>query len=391
MSRATRGQTAQTALIRENAAQTPFREHSEALFLTSSFTFANAEEAAKHFAKSGEGYIYSRFSNPTADTFCRRLAALEGAPFALATGSGMAAILAALVGACRAGDTVAASMHLFGATVQLLDIFAKRFAVKVVYIARPEEWARVRRAALFLAETPSNPLIEIADIGALAKAAHKAGARLAIDNCFCPATQRPLALGADLVIHSATKYPDGQGRVLGGAILGERDFLMENIYPFLRAAGPALSPFNAWVLLKGLETLPLRMKAHGEAALAIARWLEGRKKIRRVLYSGLDSHPARDLAMRQQNGNGGGIISLALAGGRAAAFRFINALRIFSITANFGDAKSTVTHPATTTHSRIPAAMRKKIGLGDNLVRLSIGLENPDDLKADLARALAAM
>ena len=384
-----------TALIRANPAATPFGEHGEALFVNSSFAFASAEQAASRFAACGEGYIYSRFSNPTVDIFCRRLAALEGAECALATGSGMAAILATLAGVCRAGDRVVASMHLFGATVQLLEFFAARFQIKVGYVAGGDarEWRRAARgkAALFLAETPSNPLLQIADIGALARAAGESGALLAIDNCLCPAAQRPLELGADLVIHSATKYPDGQGRTLGGAVLGRRDFLLENIYPFLRAAGPALSPFNAWVLAKGLETLPLRMKAHSAAALAIAKWLAGRKKIRRVLYSGLADHPGRGLAMRQQNGAGGGIISLLLDGGREAAFAFINALRLFSITANFGDAKSTVTHPATTTHARMPAAMKKRIGLDENLVRLSVGLEDIADLKADLRRALAAI
>ena len=384
-----------TAAIRLSAGASEFGEHSEALFLTSSFKFRTAKEAADKFAQTGGGYIYSRFSNPTVQTFQARLAALEGAEFCLATASGMSAILSVIMGVCKKGDRIVASQNLFGATVQLLNNFIAKFGVDVCYVptANPRAWKKAAQggAKLLLVETPSNPLIEVFDIAALSKIAHDAGAILAVDNCFCPSLQKPLSLGADLVIHSGTKYLDGQGRALGGGVAGKKDFLMEAIYPFLRSGGPSLSPFNAWVLAKGLETLSLRIHAHSASALKIARWLEKQRKVRRVLYTGLNSHPAHSLAMRQQQGGGGGIISFFAEGGKEAAWRFIDATRLLSITPNFGDAKSTITHPTSTTHSRVPEEMRRKIGLGDDLLRISVGLESERDIRDDLKRGLSAI
>ncbi len=381
----------ETMAIRTGTARSQFMEHSEAMFLTSSFVFTSAAEAAARFAGTEPGPIYSRFTNPTVSMFEARLAALEGAQRCVAFASGMAAILATVMGLMRAGEHVVASRAIFGSTVQLFTTILARFGIETSFVSptEPAEWqAAVRpNTRLFFLESPSNPLTEVSDIRTLADIAHAAGAVLAVDNCFCtPVLQRPLQLGADIVIHSATKYLDGQGRVLGGAVLGSRE-LMEGVFAFLRTAGPSLSAFNAWVLLKGLETLPLRMQAHTRNALELAQWLERQPGVTRVYYPGLPSHPQYELAQRQQSG-GGGILSFEVEGGQAAAWRVIDATRLMSITANLGDAKTTITHPASTTHSRMTAEQRAAAGIGDGLIRIAVGLEHPDDLKADLAQAL---
>jgi O-succinylhomoserine sulfhydrylase len=337
--------------------------------------------------------VYSRFTNPTVAMLQDRLAAMEGAEACVATASGMSAILAAAMSLLKTGDHVVCSSAVFGATVQLLGNILGRFGVQTTFVSpvKIEEWEKACRPGtkLFFLETPSNPLTEISDIAALAKVAQKSGALLAVDNVFCtPALQRPLELGADLVIHSATKHLDGQGRVLGGAVLGAKSVVMEHVFPFLRTAGPSLSPFNAWVILKGLETLDLRMRAQSQAALELARWLEGHPAVQRVYYPGLESHPQHALARRQQRA-GGAVVSFEVKGGREAAWRVIDSTRLLSITANLGDVKSTITHPATTTHGRITAQARAAAGITEGLVRVAVGLEAVSDLKADLQRGLA--
>jgi O-succinylhomoserine sulfhydrylase len=383
-----------TQAVRAGIHRSEFNEHSEALYLTSSFVFRNAAQAAARFANEEPGYVYSRFSNPTVTAFQERLAALEGGEACVATASGMSAILACTMGLLRSGDHVISSSSIFGATVQLFTTVLGKFGIETTFVAGadPAAWARAVRPTtrLLFLETPSNPLSEVADIAALAAVAQRAQAVLAVDNCFCtPALQRPLALGADLVIHSATKYLDGQGRVLGGAVVGRRDLVMDGVFPFLRTAGPSLSPFNAWVLLKGLETLRIRMDAQSQRALELARWVEAHPRVERVYYPGLASHPQHALAMRQQSA-GGAIVSFDVRGGREAAWRLIDATRLISITANLGDTKSTITHPATTTHGRISAEARAAAGIGEGLVRVAVGLESVEDLKADLARGLDA-
>jgi O-succinylhomoserine sulfhydrylase len=382
-----------TLAVRAGTRRTPFQEHSEAMFLTSSFVFDSAAEAAARFSGAEAGPIYARFTNPGVSMFEERLARLEGAERCVAFASGMAAILATVMGLMKAGEHVVASRSIFGSTVQLLQNILGRFGVETTFVSPtdPDEWRAAVRAntRLFFVESPSNPLTEVSDIQALAEIAHAGGAWLAVDNCFCtPILQRPLELGADLVIHSATKYLDGQGRVLGGAVLGNHA-LLEGVYTFLRTAGPTLSAFNAWVLLKGLETLPVRMRAHSANALELATWLQGQGGIKRVLYPGLPSHPQHALAMSQQ-ASGGGIVAFELEGGREAAWRLIDATRVMSITANLGDTRSTITHPATTTHSRMTPEQRAAAGIGDGLVRIAVGLEDVADLRADLARGLAA-
>lgn len=384
----------ETLAIRTGTVRSQFMEHSEALFLTSSFVFGSAAEAAARFSGAEPGPIYARFTNPTVSMFETRLAALEGAERCVAFASGMAAILATVMGLMQAGEHVVASRSIFGSTVQLFGSILARFGVATSFVSPtdPAEWrAAVQpNTRLFFLESPSNPLTEVSDIRALADIAHQAGARLAVDNCFCtPILQRPLELGADIVIHSATKYLDGQGRVLGGAVLGSHA-LLEGVYTFLRTAGPTLSAFNAWVLLKGLETLGLRMQAHSRHAQELAQWLEKQPGVRRVLYPGLPSHPQHELAMRQQ-ASGGGILAFEVEGGQAAAWRVIDATRLMSITANLGDAKTTITHPASTTHSRMTPEQRAAAGIGDGLIRIAVGLEHPDDLKADLAQALVGV
>ena len=383
-----------TRAVRAGTHRSQFNEHSEALYLTSSFVFENAAQAAARFANEEPGYVYSRFSNPTVTSFQERLAALEGAESCVATASGMSAILATVMGLMKAGDHIVSSPSIFGATVQLFTTVLAKFGVETTFVESvdPRSWQRVMRPTtrLLFLETPSNPVTEVADIPALAAVAKRAGALLAVDNCFCtPALQLPLALGADLVIHSATKYLDGQGRVLGGAVLGRRELIMDGVFGFLRTAGPSLSPFNAWVLLKGLETLRIRMEAQSTAAWELARWLEGHPRVERVYYPWLESHPQHALAKRQQR-SGGAIVSFDVRGGKPAAWRIVDATRMISITANLGDTKTTITHPASTTHGRISAEARKAAGIGDGLLRVAVGLESVADVKADLARGLDA-
>jgi O-succinylhomoserine sulfhydrylase len=387
----------QTLSVRAGSEMTAYGENSEALFLNSSFRFDSAAQAAARFGGSEPGNIYSRFTNPTVTMFQNKLAALEGAEQCVATSTGMSAILACVMGLCSAGDHIVASRSIFGTSVQLFSNILARWGLQVSFVSLTDlaEWqsAVTDHTKLFFVETPSNPLTEVCDIAALADIAHKAGAQLVVDNCFCtPAIQQPLALGADIIIHSATKYIDGQGRCLGGAVLGSKA-LMEPVYGFLRTAGVTMSAFNAWVFLKGLETLYVRMDAHARNALALATWLEQQPGVARVYYPGLSSHPQYALAMSQQS-SGGGIVSFevrAKAGqtSQQAAWALIDATKLISITANLGDAKSTITHPATTTHSRVTAEARAAAGIVDGLVRIAVGLEHIDDLKSDLSMLTA--
>lgn len=387
------GASLDTLAIRAGNIRSDHGEHSEAIFLTSSFVFNNAEEAAARFGGSEPGNIYSRFTNPTVRSFEQRLAALEGGERAVATGSGMAAILAVVLGLLKAGDHIVASQSLFGTTNVLFEKYAGKFGVKTTFVPLPDlsAWqaAVTENTKLFFVETPSNPLGEIVDIQALAAIAKASHAWLAVDNCFCtPALQKPLALGADLVIHSATKYLDGQGRCLGGAVVGN-SVLLEEILGVVRTCGPSMSPFNAWVFLKGLETLSLRMRAHSANALALAEWLVQQDGVSAVHYPGLTTHPQHELAVKQQTGFGG-VLSFELAGGKAAAWRFINATRLMSITANLGDTKTTITHPGTTTHGRLSPEAKTKAGIKDGLIRISVGLEDIADLIQDCQRGMSA-
>jgi O-succinylhomoserine sulfhydrylase len=382
-----------TQAVRVGQARSQFQEHAEALFLTSSFVFDNAAQAQARFVGGDPGVVYSRYTHPTVSMFQDRLAALEGAEACIATSSGMSAILATAMSLLRAGEHIVCSGAVFGATVQLFTHYFGRFGVETTYVSptKVAEWETAVRknTKLFFLETPSNPLTEVSDIAALSKIAKSAGALLAVDNVFCtPALQRPLDLGADLVIHSATKHLDGQGRVLGGAVLGPAKLVNEHMLPFLRTAGPSLSPFNAWVILKGLETLELRMRAQSAAALELAQWLEAHPAVARVFYPGLASHPQHALAQRQQRA-GGAVLSFEVKGGRAAAWRLIDATRLISITANLGDVKSTITHPATTTHGRLSPEARAAAGITEGLVRLAVGLEALVDLETDLERGLS--
>ncbi|KIL05927.1 O-succinylhomoserine sulfhydrylase [Stutzerimonas balearica] len=383
-----------TLAVRAGQRRTPEAEHGEPLFLTSSYVFRSAADAAARFAGELPGNVYSRYTNPTVRTFEERMAALEGAEQAVATASGMSAILAMVMSLCSAGDHILVSRSVFGATVSLFDKYFKRFGVEVDYVPLTDfsAWQAAFKpnTKLVFVESPSNPLAELVDIAALADLCHERGALLAVDNCFCtPVLQRPLALGADIVIHSATKYIDGQGRCLGGVVAG-RSEQMKEVVGFLRTAGPTLSPFNAWVFLKGLETLRLRMQAHCASAQALAEWLEQQPGVQRVYYAGLPSHPQHELARRQQKGFGA-VLSFEVSGGKEGAWRFIDATRLISITANLGDSKTTITHPASTTHGRLAPEERAKAGISDSLVRVAVGLEELDDLKADLARGLAAL
>ena len=381
-----------TRAVRAGQTRSAEGEQSEPIFATSSYVYDSARQAMLRFTGEEPGNIYSRFTNPTVRTFEERLAALEGSERCVATASGMAAILALCMGLLKSGDPVVASRSLFGPTLVLFQNILAKFGLRFSLVALTDvaAWREALRkeTRLLFVETPSNPLTEVADIAALAELAHAHGAWLAVDNCFCtPALQRPFTLGADLVVHSATKFIDGQGRAIGGAVLGSNT-LMAEVYNFLRTAGPSLSPFNAWIFLKGLETLALRMQAHSANALALAQWLEGRPQVARVYYPGLPSHPQHALAMRQQSG-GGGVLAFDLEGGREAAWRLIDATEIISITANLGDTKTTITHPATTTHGRISAEARAAAGISDGLVRVAVGLEDVDDLQRDLARGLS--
>jgi O-succinylhomoserine sulfhydrylase len=381
-----------TLAVRAGIERSQFGEHSEALYLTSSFVFETAAQAASRFSNQEPGNIYSRFTNPTVKVFEDRLAALEGAECCIATASGMSAILSTAMGLLKAGDHVLCSAGVFGATVQLFGTIMKRFGVETSFISgtNPGTWQEALRpnTRMLYIETPANPTIEIYDIAAFSDVAHKAGALLVVDNCFCtPILQQPLKHGADVVIHSATKFLDGQGRVLGGAVLGKREVVFEPVFGFLRTAGPTLSAFNAWVLLKGLETLAIRVRAQSASALELARWLEKQPAIERVKYPGLPSHPQFELAKRQQNG-GGAIVSFDVKGGREAAWRIIDNTKLLSITANLGDTKTTITHPASTTHGRISAEARAAAGIGEGLLRVAVGLESVADIQADLARGM---
>ncbi len=381
-----------TLAVRAGTARSQFNEHSEALYLTSSFVFESAAQAAARFSGEEEGNVYSRFTNPTVTAMQQRLAALEGGEACVATASGMSAIMATVMALMNAGEHVVASRGLFGATQQLFTNILSRFGIATDFVPATElaayEAAIRPETRMIFVETPSNPLTELVDIEALAAIARRRGVKLVVDNCFCtPALQRPLALGADLVVHSATKYLDGQGRIIGGAVVGAKD-LMDEVFRFLRTAGPSLSPFNAWVILKGLETLRIRMDAQSAAAAELARWLESHAKVERVFYPGLPSHPQHALAMRQQK-SGGAIVSFQVRGERAEAWRVVDNCRLLSITGNLGDTKTTITHPASTTHGRISAEAREAAGIREGLLRVAVGLESVEDLKADLSRGLA--
>lgn len=386
-----------TLAVRAGHQRSAFNENSEGLYLTSSFVHESAAMAAERFANRAPGNVYSRFTNPTVDTFGERLAALEGAEACVATSSGMAAVLTCAMGLLKAGDHVICSNAVFGSVITLFEKNLGRFGVTTTFVPpdRVDEWrAAVRpQTRMLFVETPSNPMMEISDIAALKAVATAAGAVLVVDNCFCtPAIQRPFELGADIVIHSATKFLDGQGRVLGGAVLGSRELVMGEIYGFLRTAGPSMSAFNAWVILKGMETLSIRMREQSRRALELARWLEAHPRIERVLYPGLPSHPQYELARRQQSAGGefqgGAVVSFVVKGGREEAWRVVDNCRVISVTANLGDTKSTITHPASTTHGRISREAREAAGIGEGLIRVSVGLESVADVQADLARGL---
>lgn len=378
--------------IRSHELRSAEGEHSAAIHPTSSYVFDSAEHAAAVFAGEQPGNIYSRFTNPTVRAFEQRLAAMEGAQACVATASGMSAVLATVMALLQAGDHIVAARTLFGSTINLFSNVIAKFGIQTSFVdpADPQAWADACRpnTRMFFVESPSNPLTELADIPALAEVAHARDILLVVDNCFLtPVLQKPLALGADLVIHSATKYLDGQGRCVGGAVLGDAQRVGEQVFGFVRTAGPCMSPFNAWVFLKGLETLELRMQRHCESAQALAEWLEAQPGIARVHYPGLRSHPQHALASTQQRGFGG-IVSFELSGGRDAAFALINQTRLCSITANLGDARTTITHPATTTHGRVTPEARAAAGITEGVVRVSVGLENVEDLIADLGRGL---
>jgi len=384
----------ETLAIRAGHERTHEQEHGEPIFPTSSFVYGSAAEAAAKFSGEAPGNVYSRFTNPTVRTFEQRLAAMEGGERCVATSSGMAAILSTALALLSAGDEIVASRSLFGSTVSLFDKYLGKFGITTRYVELADlaawEAAMTPATRLLFAETPSNPLSEVVDIAALAEIAHRHGALLAIDNCFLtPALQRPISLGADLVIHSATKYLDGQGRAIGGAVVG-RDKELEELFGVVRTCGPCLSPFNAWIFTKGLETLALRMKAHCENAQALAEWLEAHPAVARVHYSGLASHPQHELAARQQQGFGA-VLGVEVKGGREAAWSVIDATRLLSITGNLGDVKTTITHPATTTHGRLSDDQKRIAGISDGLIRVAVGLEAIDDIRADLARGLDAL
>ena len=387
-----------TLAVREGLPPSQYGENSEALYLTSSFVHPDAATAAARFANEEEAFVYSRFSNPTVTMMERRLAAMEGTEACIASSSGMSAILLLCLGLLKAGDHVICSQSVFGSTIKLLGGELARFGVETSFVSQTDvtAWqAAVRPTTrLLFAETPSNPLTEVCDIAALADVAHRAGALLAVDNCFCsPALQQPVKLGADLIVHSGTKYLDGQGRVLAGAVCGPAHIVNDKLVPLMRSAGMSLSPFNAWVVLKGLETLAIRMAAQSERALGLARWLEAHPAVQRVYHPGLPSHPQHALAMAQQNGCGGAVVSFIVKGegaelARRNAFHVIDSTRICSITANLGDTKTTITHPASTSHGRLTEAQRLAAGITQGMIRVAAGLDDLDDLKADLARGL---
>lgn len=387
-----------TLAVRAAVDKTQYGENAEALFLTSSFTQPDSETAARRFAGEEDGYIYSRFSNPTVASMEQRLAALEGMEACVGTASGMGAILLLCMGLLKAGDHVVCSRSVFGSTIKLLGTEFARFGVETSFVSQTDvaEWkAAVRPTTkLFFAETPTNPLTDVCDIRALADIAHEAGALLAVDNCFCsPALQQPVKFGADIVIHSGTKYLDGQGRVVAGALCASEALVRKTFIPVMRSAGISLSPFNAWVVLKGMETLGIRMEAQSRRALELAQWLEAHPKVERVYYPGLKSHPQHELAMAQQSGMGGAVLSFDVkapdaAEGRRRAFHVIDTTQLMSVTANLGDVKTIITHPGTTSHGRLTEDQRQAAGIRQNLVRVAVGLEHLDDLKADLSRGL---
>lgn len=384
-----------TLAIRTGHERTPEGEHGEPIFTTSSYVFASAYEAAARFAGDESGNIYSRFTNPTVSAFEKRLAAMEGGECCVATASGMSAILALCMGLLKAGEHIVSSRSIFGSTTILFNKYLTRFGIETSYVplADPSAWEAAIGPAtrLLFVETPSNPLTEMVDIRALADLAHARGCLLVVDNCFCtPALQRPLALGADLVMHSATKYLDGQGRCVGGAVVGDRTLVGEEVFGVLRTAGPTMSPFNAWVFLKGLETLELRMLAHSRNARELADWLQEQPGVDRVYYPGLGSHPQHYLVGTQQR-TAGGIVAFDVRGGREGSWRVIDSTRMLSITANLGDTKTTITHPATTTHGRLTDEERETAGIGEGLIRIAVGLEDIEDIKADLKRGLATL
>lgn len=381
-----------TQAVRAGQSRSHEQEHSEPIFLTSSFVFSSAAEAAARFAGEQPGNIYSRFTNPTVRTFEQRLARMEGAECGVATASGMAAILSTCLGLLKSGDHIVSSRSIFGTTTTLFNNFLTRLGIETTFVDLTDlvawEKAIQKNTRLLFLESPSNPLTEIVDIRALADIAHQHDCLLAVDNCFCtPALQRPISLGADIVIHSATKYIDGQGRCVGGAVLGTEKIVGTEVYGFLRTAGPSMSAFNAWVFLKGLETLNIRMQAHSQNALQLAQWLEQQPQVARVYYPGLASHPQHELARKQQSAFGG-LLSFELKGGKEAGWALIDATRICSITANLGDTRTTITHPATTTHSRLSEEQRQASGIVDGLVRVAVGLEDIEDIKRDLARGM---
>ena len=383
-----------TLAVREGLPPSAWGENSEALFLTSSFVHPDAATAAARFANEEEAFVYSRFSNPTVMMMERRLAAMEGTGGCIATSSGMSAILLLVMGLLKGGDHIVCSRSVFGSTIKLLQDFAK-FGIEVSFVSQTDvdEWRAALRpnTKLLFAETPTNPLTEVCDIAALAGIAHAAGAWLAVDNCFCsPSLQQPVKYGADFIIHSGTKYLDGQGRVIAGAVCGPSDIIEAKLVPTMRSAGMSLSPFNAWVVLKGLETLSIRMQAQSDRALQLAHWLEAQSGVARVYYPGLKSHPQHALAMAQQSGRGGAVVTFNVRGERAGAFAVIDATQILSITANLGDTKSTITHPASTSHGRLSEEQRLAAGITQGTIRVAMGLEDIADIQADLARGLHA-
>ena len=381
-----------TLAIRTGHRRTAEGEHSEPLFMTSSFVFGSAAEAAARFSGEQPGNIYARFTNPTVRIFEQRLAALEGGERCVATASGMAAILSLCLARLQAGDHILSSRSVFGTTTVLFERYLSRFGIETSFVdlVDPEAWRQGLRSntRLLFLETPSNPLTEVADIRLLADLAHDVGALLVVDNCFCtPALQQPLKLGADVVIHSATKFLDGQGRIIGGAVVGDEKIVGEEVYGVVRTAGPSMSPFNAWIALKGLETLSLRMREHSAHAQRLAEALQDHPRVQRVYFPGLESHPQHGLAMRQQSGPGG-IVSFVVEGGREAAWRVIDQTRMLSITANLGDTKSTITHPASTTHGRLSDEQKQAAGIDEGLIRVAVGLESVEDIIGDLMRGL---
>jgi O-succinylhomoserine sulfhydrylase len=381
-----------TLAVRTGHRRTGENEHCEPIFTTSSFVFDNAAQAAARFAGDDPGNIYSRFTNPTVQNFEQRLAALEGGESCVATASGMAAITAICIALLEAGDHLVSSSSIFGTTTTLFDRYLPRFGIQtsMVDLTNLEAWKAAIRpnTRILFVETPSNPLTEVADIADLANLAHENGCLLVVDNCFCtPALQKPLQMGADLIVHSATKYLDGQGRIVGGAVVGDQQRVGEDIFGAIRTTGPTMSPFNAWVATKGLETLSLRMKAHSSNAIELARYLSDRSDLEKVYHLGLSSHPQHELASRQQSGFGG-VVSFVVRGGREKAWRVIDNTRMVSITANLGDVKTTITHPSTTTHGRVSDEIKASTGISEGLIRVAVGLESIDDIIADIERGL---